>query len=183
MSGLIVRLAVILLLVNLFVLTGIAQDKTFKYVGVKNCKMCHSSKKSGEAFKIWEASAHATAYETLANEESQKIAKEMGIDDPQKADACLKCHITGFGVDAALKEKGYAMEQGVTCETCHGPGSEYNPMKIMKQITAGEINGADYGLIEPDKALCVSCHNEESPTFKGFDYEEYVSQIAHPTPE
>jgi hypothetical protein len=38
------------------------------------------------------------------------------------------------------------------------------------------------GLIIPDEALCRSCHNEESPTFKGFNYEEYLAKIAHPVP-
>jgi hypothetical protein len=145
--------------------------------------MCHSSKKSGAAYKIWAESTHAKAYETLASEESKKIATERGIDDAQKAAECLSCHITGHGVAANLLEKGYSMEDGVTCEACHGPGSEYNPMKIMKQITAGELNGADYGLMDPDNENCISCHNEKSPTYKGFDYEEYVAKIAHPTPK
>jgi hypothetical protein len=113
----------------------------------------------------------------------KKIAEEKGIADPQKAAECLNCHVTAYGVEKSLLEKGYVMENGVTCETCHGPGSEYNPMKIMKQITAGEVNGADYGLLNPNKENCVSCHNEKSPTFKGFDFEKYVAQIAHPTPK
>jgi hypothetical protein len=183
MSRRIVRLVVTLLLVNLFMLTGIAQEKVYKYVGVKNCKMCHSSKKSGEAYKIWAASSHAKAYATLASAESKKIAEEKGIKDPQKAAECLSCHVTAYGVEQSLLEKGYVMEDGVTCEACHGPGSEYNPMKIMKQISAGEVKGADYGLKDPDKKNCVSCHNEKSPTFKGFDFEKYVAQIAHPTPK
>ena len=50
-------------------------------------------------------------------------------------------------------------------------------------VTAGEVKGVDYGLKDPDKKNCVSCHNEKSPTFKGFDFEKYVAQIAHPTPK
>jgi cytochrome c peroxidase len=91
--------------------------------------------------------------------------------------------VTGHGKEASFYKKKYSMEEGVTCEACHGAGSEYNDMKVMKQITAGEVNGADYGLIDPDEANCVSCHNEKSPTYKGFDYKEYVARIAHPTPE
>ena len=33
------------------------------------------------------------------------------------------------------------------------------------------------------KETCLTCHNEKSPTFKGFNYEEYWAKIAHPTPE
>jgi hypothetical protein len=38
------------------------------------------------------------------------------------------------------------------------------------------------GLIVPDEELCKTCHNSESPTFKGFNYEEYLAEIAHPDP-
>lgn len=183
MRKMVISSLLILVVLSFFTFNAFAQDKDFKYVGTKNCKMCHSSKKSGEAYKIWAKSSHATAYETLASEESKAIAKKMGIEDPQKSDQCLSCHVTGHGKEAAMYEKGYAMEQGVTCEACHGPGSKYNPMKIMKQISAGEVKGADYGLADPNEANCVSCHNEKSPTFKGFDFKAYVAKIAHPTPE
>jgi hypothetical protein len=172
-----------LLVLTVFTVGTIAQDKDFKYVGVKNCKMCHSSKKSGEAYKIWEASAHAKAYLTLASEESKAIAKKMSIDDPQKSDQCLSCHTTGHGQAASKFEKTYTQEEGVSCEACHGAGSAYNTMKIMKQITAGDVKGADYGLLQPNEANCKTCHNEKSPTFKGFDFNEYVAMIAHPTPK
>ena len=176
--------AVLVLLVLSFITAGtIAQEKDFKYVGAKNCKMCHSSKKSGEAFKIWEASAHAKAYLTLASEESKAIGKKMGIEDPQKSDKCLSCHVAGHGQPAAKFEKTYLVDEGVSCEACHGAGSAYNPMKIMKQIKACEVKAADYGLVTPTEALCKTCHNEKSPTFKGFDFQKYVAQIAHPTPK
>jgi uncharacterized paraquat-inducible protein A len=170
----------IIVFVSAFTLTAYAENK---YVGATNCKMCHSSKKSGAAYKIWEASAHAKAYETLASEESKEIADKKGIKNPQEAAECLSCHITGYGKPASAFDKKYAKEEGVTCEACHGPGSAYNSMKVMKQIAAGEVKGADYGLQDPDEALCKTCHNEKSPTFKGFKYAEFVEKIAHPTPE
>ena len=38
------------------------------------------------------------------------------------------------------------------------------------------------GLIMPTKEVCISCHNEESPTFVKFDYEASLAKIAHPNP-
>jgi hypothetical protein len=35
----------------------------------------------------------------------------------------------------------------------------------------------------PTAETCHGCHNEESPTFKDFNFEERVAQIAHPYPE
>lgn len=180
-----VTLNVILVLVLLSVFTFhvYGEKGEFKYVGTKNCKMCHSSKKSGQAFKIWRASSHAKAFETLASEESKAIAKKMEIDDPQTSDQCLSCHITGHGKPASKFDEKYVKEEGVTCEACHGPGSGYNTMKIMKQISAGEVKGADAGLIDPNEENCTSCHNKKSPTFKGFEYKKYVDMIAHPVPK
>jgi hypothetical protein len=38
------------------------------------------------------------------------------------------------------------------------------------------------GLVIPDEQVCIKCHNEESPDFKGFDFDEYFAKIAHPDP-
>ena len=62
------------------------------YVGAKKCKMCHNSTKAGKQYTIWSESAHSKAYENLASEKAKAIAKEKGIEYPQKSDACLKCH-------------------------------------------------------------------------------------------
>jgi hypothetical protein len=157
-----------------------AADATFE--GVGGCKMCHKKEKSGDQYGKWSAGPHAGAYATLASPEAKEAAAKLGIDDPQKADACLKCHVTGHGVDAALLGKKYAVEDGVGCESCHGAGSEYKSMKVMKAITSGETDGATVGLVAPTAETCTACHNEESPTFKGFNYEEYSAKIAHPIP-
>jgi hypothetical protein len=31
--------------------------------------------------------------------------------------------------------------------------------------------------------LCKTCHNEQSPTFKGFDFKKMWAEIAHPLPK
>jgi len=98
------------------------QDTTkvvHKYIGTFKCKMCHNSAKKGKIYDTWAATKHATAYKTLASEESKKIAKEKGIEDAQKDEKCLKCHVTGYGEATGDK---YSMDEGVTCEACHGPG-------------------------------------------------------------
>lgn len=172
-----------MLALSVLITSAIAQEKKPEYGGVATCKVCHMTAKSGAQFKIWQASQHAKAFETLMGDKAKAIAKEKGIDDPSKSEKCVKCHVTAFGVDASMKGPKLTMEEGVGCEACHGPGSLYKPMKVMKDITAGTIKGADYGLIEPTKEVCMTCHNEESPTYKPFNYDERVAKIAHPTPK
>jgi len=160
------------------------KKKVFKYVGMKKCKTCHRTKARGQQYQKWAESPHAKAYEVLATEEAKKAAAKAGVKgDPQKASQCLTCHVTGYGAPASQKAPTYSPKEGVTCEACHGPGSAYFKMKIMKAIYAGEQDPAEVGLIRPTEKTCVTCHNKKSPTFKAFDYKKYVAKIAHPVPK
>jgi hypothetical protein len=146
--------------------------------------MCHKGEKKGNIFEIWTKSKHATAYATLATDSAKAVAKKAGIEgDPQQAAACLVCHVTAHGVPAEQKEATFTLEEGVSCEACHGPGSEYKGMKIMKDIYTGTAKGTDFGLIEPNNEICVTCHNTKSPTYKEFKFEVEVKNIAHPVPK
>lgn len=157
--------------------------KAHIYGGVKTCKACHMTKKSGAQYKIWAASPHAKAFETLKGEKAMALAKKVGVKDPSTSEKCLKCHVTAFGVDAKLKGPKLTQEEGVSCEACHGPGSAYKSRKIMKALFAGKANAADYGLVIPDEKVCVKCHNEESPSYKPFNFKEFSAKIAHPVPK
>lgn len=156
-----------------------ADEKVYQYIGSVTCaKACHKSAKKGSQLKIWEASKHATAFATLASDQAMAIAKERGIADPQKAEECLACHITAPGATAAEMGKKFSNEEGVGCERCHGAGSGYKKMSTMKS----REKSVAAGLRIPDEATCTKCHNDGSPTFKGFDYDEYLAKIAHPKP-
>ena len=154
-----------------------------KYIGSNKCKMCHISDKRGAQFTLWEQSPHAKAYTTLTSAESKKIAASRGLGDPQKADECLRCHVTAHGYPTTAKEASFKVEEGVGCESCHGPGSEYKTMSVMKALAAGTQDPKAVFYERGSKETCLRCHNEQSPTFKGFNYEEMWPQIAHPVPE
>lgn len=163
--------------------TVLAEDGL--YIGAAKCFTCHKKDKSGNQMQKWLDSDHSKAYETLASDASKAIAAEMGIEDAQKAEQCLKCHVTAAGAPAeAFDPKAkYKLEDGVGCESCHGPGSTYKSSKVMKAITSGTTEGVSVGLVAITAETCTGCHNEESPTFKGFNYEEAMAKIAHPIPE
>ena len=93
------------------------------YVGVKRCKTCHNLEKAGGQFAKWSESKHAKAFATLATPKALEIAKEKGIADPQKADECLSCHVTGPGAAAEKFKESVVAADGVGCESCHGAGS------------------------------------------------------------
>lgn len=161
-----------------------AQDKP-QYVGAEACGKCHKRETTGNQLGQWQQSKHAKAFASLGTPEAKKIAAAKGIADPQKDGKCLKCHVTAFGVDAALiakpaieGEKGYQAEDGVQCESCHGPGSQYKARKVMKDKTAAIAAG----LIIPDEKVCKTCHNAESPSYKEFNFAEMKKKIEHPNP-
>lgn len=174
----------IVLLSTYLAATSLAQEHS--YVGVDRCKICHRGAKKGRQYEIWLESKHAQAFKTLQSEAARKIAQEKGLTQPpDQAPECLKCHTTGYGADPSRFGPKFDKTMGVQCEACHGPGSEYRKKSIMedwdKAVAAGmnPIRVAD-GSAEK---WCRRCHNEESPTFKGFNFDEYWAKIKHPRPK
>ena len=85
---------------------------------------------------------------------------------------------------SAFDKKPLKAEDGIQCESCHGPGSKYKKKRIM----ADQKKALAAGLWEPgkDEKICTACHNDESPTWdpsKGFDYKKAKEEIAHPIPK
>lgn len=169
----------------IFTISAYAQDSTKKdqkvhsYVGVDNCGMCHKTEKQGNQLGVWKGTRHSNAFKTLLSDAALKIAKDKGLAaPPSESEECLKCHVSGFNLDKSLLGAKFSITDGVQCETCHGPGSDYKAAKIMKDRKEAVANGLMF--YEKPEELCVKCHNEESPTFKGFNFEEMWSKVKHP---
>ena len=168
----------------IFLLAGIVfNTDNHAFVGTKKCKMCNNGEKKGMIFEKWAEGPHAKAYAVLGEDAAKETYAKLGkTGNPQEDPACLKCHVTGHGMDSTLVAK-VKIEDGVSCESCHGAGSLYKCKSKMVAIYLGEADGAALGLLEPDEANCVTCHNEDSPTYRVFDYSVRVKEITHPYPE
>jgi hypothetical protein len=164
------------------VASGPVEEKQRMYVGSDKCMMCHKTEAQGSQYPIWQKSAHAKACEALAGEAAKAAGAKAGIAEPQKAAECLKCHQMAYGVDAKRLGEKYSAAQGVGCESCHGAGGDYIAIGTMKGLASGTIDPASVGLVMPTKDTCVKCHNDKSPTFKGFEFEKMAAKIAHPIP-
>jgi len=174
------KILFVLLFSSLLLANGPADSK-FSFVGSQKCGMCHKSDKQGKQLSIWQNSAHAKAFKTLQSEEANKIAKEKGFKTAAaETEACLKCHASGYEKGAKVTGK-FDVADGVQCETCHGPGSEYQALKIMKDRKLAVQNGLV--VHEQKEKFCTGCHNKESPTFKGFDFNKFWAKIQHPVPK
>jgi hypothetical protein len=110
-----------------------------RFVGVKGCLTCHGNSPR-DHYHDWLASRHARAWEALRGKE--KI-------DP----ACLSCHATGQGQPFAPGVAAGDL-RGVQCEACHGAGSLYRSLGVMKD----RQSALDKGLAMPTRKTCLRCH-------------------------
>jgi hypothetical protein len=169
---------ILMVAVMAFFLASLLPAQDYNYIGAAKCKMCHNTEKSGFQYKTWSESLHSKALASLSNEKALDYAKKNGIADPAKDQKCLKCHSTYASVPKDAIETLLPTE-GVSCESCHGPGSAYKTNTIMKDRNLAIKNG----LVIPDKTTCEKCHNKDNPFYKPFNYDEAVKKIAHPTPK
>jgi hypothetical protein len=168
-----------------------SDDDAHEFIGASKCKSCHEKEAIGDQYGIWLNSRHAKALESLATDQAKTWAAEAGVADPTTDDKCVSCHVTAHGVSEELLGSKFKREDAVSCEACHGPGSDYRKKAVM----IDPDKSREKGLWEADEKLCVTCHNDKSPAWDpqrytradgskaGFDYEAAVKLIAHPVPE
>jgi hypothetical protein len=117
-----------------------------EYTGSKRCASCHF-----EEFMAWRQTQHSKAFELLPPEY-------------RKDEKCLKCHTTGYGEPTGFKDMETTPAlAGVTCESCHGPGSKHEeicqPFAKIKELTPEQeatLRGSIWRMLP--KNVCVDCH-------------------------
>ena len=162
------KLSIVLLsLILIFAFSSVSFAQ-HQYAGIKSCKMCHKGETKGMIFEKWSESKHAAATDTI-------IAKGEGENAK-----CLGCHSTGYGAGGYdPKAEDPTLFAGVQCESCHGPGSDYKNMKIMKDPDASMANG----LLMPTEETCKKCHNTSNHKDLTFNFKEASKKIEHKLPE
>jgi hypothetical protein len=154
--------------------TGAKLESRLEYVGSGQCRSCHAQGKDGGEYIAWLRSGHASAYWRLATDWAQFLASRRDeysqVTAPIEEPRCLACHTVGGHEGDPPRGDGLRVEQGVGCESCHGPGSAYLDPGIMADRARFLANG---GRI-PDQTVCVTCHRDEH-----FDFEERRPKIRH----
>jgi hypothetical protein len=150
---------------------------TPRYVGSQVCLSCHNDAEYGQGVR-WMRSRHAYAYWRLGADWALYLAKlrphYRDLEKPINDDRCLLCHVTGAQDPDALFDSSFRVQEGVSCEACHGPGSRYATAEVMSDRDAFLASG---GRI-PDESTCRSCHRNS----ENFDFNEMWPKIAHSTP-
>ncbi|MBL0157678.1 MAG: beta-propeller fold lactonase family protein [Bryobacterales bacterium] len=180
----ILRLSLVVLLA-LTAFTATAAPKRPVYVGVKACGACHDGASMGHQYSKWLLSKHAQGYSALMKPESREITKISGLrGDPWKEPVCLGCHSTASTAEEWEKDDTFKPEDGLQCEACHGPGSEYMAEDVMRNRAEAMKNG----LKLPTKEHCLGCHIEKGTHVNVLknstvNIDKVFSQIQHPLPK
>jgi hypothetical protein len=140
-----------------------------KYLGPGSCAAaaCHGNiapQKTASVqqneYSTWVVQdRHAAAFRALQNPVSQRMGKLLGIGKPEESPRCLTCH--SLYVPASAKGRNFDLGDGVSCESCHGPSSEWLGNHTMKgwsrqkSIAAGMVDNWD--LVRRSEQ-CLSCH-------------------------
>ena len=133
--------------VSVVLIAGTVSAQHHEYVGADRCRMCHRVQ-----HESWLETTHA---------KSTEVAKASS--DPAFTPECLQCHATDANEELA----------GVQCEACHGPGSDYGKMSIMKDREASIANG----LIIPSQEVCNHCHKDDGHS-KAVVYADHLTNKA-----
>lgn len=161
-----------------------------KVIKSKLCAVCHGKDKIGNQHAVWKKGPHANAFKSLGTQKAKEIASKAGVSDPQTSGKCLKCHSTAYGFTEARVTELIEPEEGVTCQSCHGPGKNY---KTKHAKAKDDQARAALGLVKATEAnSCSRCHNPGNPTAdptryklpdgtsKDFDFKQALEKIAHP---
>lgn len=141
-----------------------------KYMGTGSCSSsnCHGSVNAlrgshvlQNEYHTWlKHDKHSQAYSVLANHDSKRIAELMRLGDPQQEPLCLSCHATYVPNPSDRGDK-YVLEDGVSCESCHGPAEKWLTTHTVAGAThAQNVENGLRDMVVFDKRgkLCLSCH-------------------------
>lgn len=155
-----------------------AVDKVFQeqHLGVATCatSQCHGKSRAESErnvqlneYTLWaDSDRHSVAYRTLESEESQLMARKLGIEDATKDALCLDCHTDN--IPPNLRGNKFLISDGVGCEACHGGSGRWIETHTSKEATHAQ-NLAE-GMIATDRAdvraeICLSCHQGTNDKF------------------
>lgn len=146
------------------------QQQAQKHLGVATCasSTCHGSLQPLEKTRVlqnefvtWSRlDPHSRGMRTLHSEESQRIAANLGLEQPaHKAKVCMDCHLDN--PEPKARGRKFTHNDGVGCESCHGGAEKWlKPHTNKNRSTKDNIADGMYPTADPAARakLCLSCH-------------------------
>jgi hypothetical protein len=140
-----------------------------KYIGPGSCSStsCHGSVKPRtdnrifqNEYSIWAVKdKHAKSYDALTSPVGERMAKILGLGKSEQAAKCLACH--ALDVPSEARAKTFELNEGVSCESCHGPASAWLGPHTTRTWTHEQSVAA--GMYDTRNLMrrtekCLKCH-------------------------
>jgi hypothetical protein len=146
-----------------------AQNASPKYTGPGSCASpsCHGGVTPRADTSVWQneystwvvKDKHAQAYSVLSNPVATRMAKILGLQSADTSSKCLACH--ALDVPADQRARTFDASDGVSCESCHGPASNW----LGPHTTKGWMHqqSVDAGMRDERDIIhrtetCLGCH-------------------------
>lgn len=137
-----------------------------RFLGAQSCSSsgCHGgADELSKQFTVWTRYDfhHERPVATLATARSERLASVLKIGNPAQSPRCTACHAPFQTVPAALLAKDVRINEGVSCESCHGPAENWLRSHTRKDYThADRVTAGMRDLKNPyvRANTCVACH-------------------------
>jgi hypothetical protein len=132
------------------------------FVGPGKCADCHKAETT-----VWKASDHSKQFREIHRKPSVKaiITAAGGDANMRRNPTCTQCHFTMIQDSPTGRADA---KEGTSCESCHGPASDWMPNHNAKAETpaakaARTQKSVEAGMVRPDSLYdiaenCLSCH-------------------------
>lgn len=154
-----------------------------RFTGSPSCSSssCHGGGTGkNQAWLFAKKDVHRRGAELLANTRSQRIAEALQLPDATRAQACLVCHSPLQTVPPDRFVKGALPENGVSCESCHGPAEHWLRFHTRPDVTHAQMVAV--GLRELGDYYhrgnnCVACHLNIDPKLRAAGHPEMFFEL------
>ena len=140
-----------------------------KYTGPGSCSSpsCHGGVQARSDNSVWQneystwvvKDKHAQAYSVLSNAVAMRMARILGLPGASTAPKCLACH--ALDVPADQRARTFDATDGVSCESCHGPASNWLGPHTTRGWTHEQSVDAgmkDLRDLNHRSENCLACH-------------------------
>ena len=150
---------------------GMVQDRAVAALGAASCATvsCHGGPLAGNrdvqsfAATIWAGDdPHARGYEVLHGARSQRMARQLGIGPPHRAQQCLVCHSVQDMARERLPQE--VLADGVGCAACHGDATHWQQAhtlaswKDLPREARAALGYRDLSTPLSRVETCIRCH-------------------------
>ncbi len=158
--------------------------QTGQFVGTAGCKSssCHggAGEKRSQYFTWVQQDFHARAYAVLVDARSARMAETLSLPAAQTSERCTVCHSPLQSVAPARLAKTARVDEGVSCESCHGAagpwlrGHTRKDWSYATRVTAGMHDLRNFYV---RANTCVACHQNLAPELLQAGHPELIFEL------